>query len=100
MVGRDDHGEAWFYEDKRIAISGAYVACGPAKNADTLLPITYAEMPPGAYDPKARLDDMNQDHVLASLCFPTVVRFCGQLFYEAKDRELALCWASVPTTTG
>ena len=89
-VGRDDHGEAWFYEDKRIAISGAYVACGPAKNADTLLPITYAEMPPGAYDPKARLDDMNQDHVLASLCFPTVVRFCGQLFYEAQDRELAL----------
>ena len=30
---------------------------------------------------------MDQSGVLASLCFPTLPRFCGQLFMEASDRE-------------
>ena len=46
----------------------------------TLSPITYDEMRPGCYDPKARLEDMDVDHVEASLCFPTFPRFCGQTF--------------------
>ena len=53
-------------------------------------PITYDEMRPGCYDPKARLDDMDLNRVEASLCFPTFPRFCGQTFPEAKDKELAL----------
>src|SRR6185503_3783488 len=28
--------------------------------------------------------------VLAALCFPTFVRFCGQIFNETPDRELGL----------
>ncbi len=37
-------------------------------------------------------DDMTMNHVEASLCFPNYPRFCGQLFLEAKDKELArLC---------
>ena len=53
-------------------------------------PITYDEMRTGCYDPKARLEDMDINHVEASLCFPTFPRFCGQTFTEAKDRELGL----------
>ena len=30
---------------------------------------------------------MDRAGILASLCFPTVTRFCGQLFMEASDRE-------------
>jgi predicted TIM-barrel fold metal-dependent hydrolase len=30
---------------------------------------------------------MDHSGVLASLCFPTLPRFCGQLFMEASDRE-------------
>jgi predicted TIM-barrel fold metal-dependent hydrolase len=30
---------------------------------------------------------MDRSGVLASLCFPTLPRFCGQLFMEASDRE-------------
>jgi predicted TIM-barrel fold metal-dependent hydrolase len=33
---------------------------------------------------------MTLDHVDKSLAFPTFPRFCGQTFYEAKDRETAL----------
>jgi predicted TIM-barrel fold metal-dependent hydrolase len=54
------------------------------------VPITYDEMRPGCYDPKARLDDMDLNWTEASLSFPTFPRFCGQTFLEAKDRELAL----------
>ena len=44
-------------------------------------------MRPGCYDPKARLEDMDRAGMLASLCFPTITRFCGQLFMDASDRE-------------
>ena len=56
----------------------------------TLSPITYDEMRPGCYEPQARLEDMDVDHVEASLCFPTFPRFCGQTFAEANDKDLAL----------
>ena len=55
----------------------------------TMSPITYDEMRPGCYEPKARVEDMEMNWVEASLCFPTFPRFCGQTFLEAKDRELA-----------
>jgi predicted TIM-barrel fold metal-dependent hydrolase len=55
----------------------------------TMSPITYDEMRPGCYDPKARVEDMELNHVEASLSFPTFPRFCGQTFTEAKDREVA-----------
>ena len=65
-------------------------AVGFDRDDMTLSPITYDEMRPGCYDPKARLDDMDVNHVEASLCFPTFPRFCGQTFTEAKDKDLAL----------
>ena len=33
---------------------------------------------------------MDRAGILASLCFPTLTRFCGQLFMEASDREFGL----------
>jgi len=44
----------------------------------------------GCFDPVARLEDMDLNHVEASLCFPQMIRFCGQEFSETKDRELGL----------
>ena len=60
---------------------------GKSKEEFSPEPLTYDEMRPGCYDPIARLEDMDHSGVLASLCFPTLPRFCGQLFYEADDRE-------------
>jgi len=42
---------------------------------------------------------MNTAGILASLCFPTVTRFCGQLFSEASDLEFGFTCCG-PTTTG
>src|SRR4030095_9386446 len=65
-------------------------AVGCARDDMTLSRITYDEMRPGCYEPKARVDDMLMNHVDASLCFPSFPRFCGQTFSEAKDLELGL----------
>lgn len=54
--------------------------------------LTYDDVLPGCYDQGHRLADMDSNHTEASLCFPTVPRFCGQLFLSGQDRELArLC---------
>src|SRR5205085_9808505 len=66
---------------------------GSGKHRDTFFTpnaITYADMLPGCHDVKARVEDMNTGNILASLCFPSFPRFCGQIFHEAKDKELAL----------
>jgi predicted TIM-barrel fold metal-dependent hydrolase len=81
----DENGlDYWVYEGKRYPSSGLNVAL---KSTDeyTPEPIGYRDMRPGCYNSKARLEDMDRAGILASLCFPSVTRFCGQLFLEAQD---------------
>jgi predicted TIM-barrel fold metal-dependent hydrolase len=80
----------WFYEKLKAPYRRNIAASGFDPDDMTLDGITYDEMRPGCYDPKARLDDMDQNWVEASLCFPTFPRFCGQTFLEADDKETAL----------
>jgi len=87
---RDAEGEAWLYEGRRMVTPGLGAVAGKTREEFSFEPITYDEMRPGCYDSVARLDDMNRAGILASLCFPSFPRFCGQVFYEAQDRELAL----------
>jgi predicted TIM-barrel fold metal-dependent hydrolase len=79
--------EFWVYDGKRYPSSGLSAVAGKSKEEFSPEPVTYAEMRPGCYDSKARLDDMDRAGILASLCFPTLPRFCGQLFMETSDRE-------------
>jgi predicted TIM-barrel fold metal-dependent hydrolase len=81
--------DCWVYEDLVYINKRHVAAVGFDRDDMTMSPITYDEMRPGCYDPKARLEDMDVNHVEASLSFPTFPRFCGQTFAEAKDKELA-----------
>ncbi len=91
--------DCWVYEDLVYINKRHVAAVGFDRDDMTMSPITYDEMRPGCYDPKARLADMEVNWVEASLCFPTFPRFCGQTFLEAKDRSSPRP-ASSPTTTG
>jgi predicted TIM-barrel fold metal-dependent hydrolase len=82
--------DCWIYEDLVYINKRHVAAVGFDREDMTMSPITYDEMRPGCYDPKARLEDMDLNHVEASLSFPTFPRFCGQTFAEAKDKDLAL----------
>ena len=81
--------DCWVYEDLVYINKRHVAAVGFDRDDMTMSPITYDEMRPGCYDPKARVADMEMNHVEASLCFPSFPRFCGQTFLEAKDRAVA-----------
>ena len=82
-----DGMDYWVYDGKRYPSSGLSAVAGKSKEEFSPEPLPYSEMRPGCYDAKARLEDMDRAGILASLCFPTITRFCGQLFMEASDRE-------------
>jgi predicted TIM-barrel fold metal-dependent hydrolase len=91
----DDGDEAdwWLYEDGRYPLTRLEAAVGFDRDEVKVVGITRDEMRRGCWDPVARLEDMDANWTEASMSFPSSFpRFCGQRFYEAKDKELAdLC---------
>jgi predicted TIM-barrel fold metal-dependent hydrolase len=84
-------GDVWHYEDVTVPLLRAYAAAGMDAEDVDMIPMRFDDMRPGCTDVGARLDDMDADGVAASVCFPNLfVRFCGQRFLEAKDKDLAL----------
>ena len=82
--------DTWVYEDLVYTHKRMVAAVGYPRDEITMTPITYDDMRPGCYDPKARLADMDVNWVEASACYPTFPRFCGQTFSEGKDKDLGL----------
>jgi predicted TIM-barrel fold metal-dependent hydrolase len=80
----------WVYEDVLRPIPQVSACVGFPREALTLRPIRFDEMRRGCWDPLARLADMDVNLTERSLCFPTFPRFAGQLFSEARDKDLAV----------
>ena len=89
-IVREGSSEFWVYEDRQIVTTGLNAVAGKRREEFSPEPISYDDMRLGCYDPDARVADMDQGHVLASMLFPSFPRYCGQVFHEAKDRELGL----------
>ncbi|KPM56204.1 amidohydrolase [Frankia sp. R43] len=53
-------------------------------------PGTYTELRPGCFDLGARVDDMNANGVLASMCFPSMAGYNARTFAEAPDKKLSM----------
>ena len=83
-------GQMWAYEDLREPVTGLSATAGTDKDEWSMGITRYDLMRPGFYDPVARIADLDAAGILASMCFPSFARFCGQPFWEAKDKELAL----------
>ena len=83
--------DVWHYDDKRIPLVRIAAAAGyPCSEIDGR-PVTYDDMHKACYDPLARPAAMDQAGIDASVCYPNMfVRFCGQTFSLAKDKDLAL----------
>jgi len=76
----------WVYGAFIGGLDQGYASAGTPPIERVTGPIAYSEMRPGAYRIKDRLVDMDANHVERSLCFPSWVRFCGQVFLEAVER--------------
>ena len=80
----------WLFEDLRYPMTRVMAAVGFDREEIKVVPITYDEMRPGCYDPKARMDDLLEAGIDGSMGFPSWIRFCGQALSEAHDKELGL----------
>jgi predicted TIM-barrel fold metal-dependent hydrolase len=89
-IVHEDQGDFWHYDGTRVPINGLVTQAGFETATHNPRPARFADMPAYCYDADARLEAMNRDGVLASLCLPTFPRACGQAFSERPDRELGL----------
>ena len=89
-VKSEDGQEFWEYEGRRFPTTDLSANAGKDKSDFTVHSVSYSEMRPGCYDPVARAKDMDEAGILASLCFPSFPRFCGQVFLQSKDHDLGL----------
>jgi predicted TIM-barrel fold metal-dependent hydrolase len=80
----------WVYEDLAKPVPQVSACAGFEPEEYTAAPIRYADMRPGCWDPAARLADMDINRTERSLSFPNISRFAGQMFLEAKDKDLAM----------
>ncbi|MCU1463636.1 MAG: hypothetical protein JWO37_3711 [Acidimicrobiales bacterium] len=86
--------DVWVYDDLRWPLIVGYVNVGDLRDRNLTghAMVTYDDILPGCFEQGSRLKDMDLNNTEAQLCFPTVPRFCGQLFLERKDKEFAhLC---------
>src|SRR5205823_3914181 len=52
-------------------------------------PTSFDQLRPGTYDVHARIQDMNANGVLASMCFPSWPGLCGAVFFRQADKQIA-----------
>jgi predicted TIM-barrel fold metal-dependent hydrolase len=83
--------DLWLFDDLVMPTGLLHAPVGiPAEEQDNL-PAIYEDFREGTWDQKARLADMDANHVEVSINYPnTFPRFAGQGFAERADKELAL----------
>ena len=84
--GRD----VWIFEGVGYGYMGLNSVVGRPKEEYGMEPLSYDHMRKGTYDIKARVDDMNANGILGSMCFPTFPGFAGQKFQAFGERDVAL----------
>ena len=66
-IVREGDSEHWVYEDREIVTTGLNAVAGKSREEFSPEPITYEDMREGCYEPSARVADMDQGNVLASM---------------------------------
>jgi predicted TIM-barrel fold metal-dependent hydrolase len=94
--GREPHvvkrGErdVWVFEEQATGYMGLNSVVGRPKEEYGMEPLGYEQMRRGTWNISDRVDDMNANGVLGSLCFPTFPGFAGQRFQVHADRDVSL----------
>jgi predicted TIM-barrel fold metal-dependent hydrolase len=82
--------DTWVYEDKQVPMTGIGAIVRKPKESWTLSAVNYADIDVSCYDPSQRVEAMDEAGILTQTLFPSFPRFCGQVFAEASNKELAL----------
>jgi predicted TIM-barrel fold metal-dependent hydrolase len=91
-VVTDGTGDKWVFGDGEVRNAGLNAVAGRPPEEYGLEPTNFDEIRIGCYDVDERILDMDANGVLGSLNFPSMPRFCGQLFAARakQDPDLAL----------
>lgn len=91
-VVSDERGERWIFGNGEARSAGLNAVAGRPPEEYGLEPVTFDEMRDGCYLVDERIKDMDANGILGSLNFPSMPRFCGQLFAARakEDPDLAL----------
>ena len=90
VIQNDRGDDVWFYEGNELPNIGLNAVAGKPPEEYGIEPTTFSEMRPGCYDISQRIDDMNANGLLGSMCFPSFPQFCGQLFSRTEDKDVAM----------
>jgi predicted TIM-barrel fold metal-dependent hydrolase len=90
VITKDDGSDVWLYEGQELPNIGLNAVAGRPPEEYGIEPTAFSEMRPGCYEIARRVEDMNANGVLGSMCFPSFPQFCGQLFARSEDEEIGL----------
>jgi predicted TIM-barrel fold metal-dependent hydrolase len=92
VIETDDGNQAWLWAGQLLPNVGLNAVAGRPADEASSEPARFEHMRRGAWDPKARLADMDLNGVWASVCFPSFLPgFVGQrLTLWPDDEDLAL----------
>ncbi len=82
--------DVWLIEGRAFGTVGLNAVAGRPREEYGMEPTSHDHMRRGCYDIHARVDDMNANGVLGSICFPTLPGFAGARFATLPDKEYAL----------
>jgi predicted TIM-barrel fold metal-dependent hydrolase len=85
-----DGRDVWVFEGQVFPTFGLNAVVGRPKDEYGMEPLKFADLRKGCWDVNARVDDMNANGVLGSMCFPTFPMFAGNTFLKIADRDIAL----------
>jgi predicted TIM-barrel fold metal-dependent hydrolase len=85
---KTDGADVWLFDGQQVPNVGLNAVAGRPPEEYGMEPTALSQLRKGCFDIDARIDDMNVNGVLGSLCFPTVPGFCGELFArQAKENN-------------
>lgn len=90
VIENDQGQEMWLFEGTEIPNFGLNAVSGRPQEEFGIEPTRFDEIRRGCWDIEARIDDMNAGGILASMNFPSFPQFCGQIFANTEDKDLAL----------
>ncbi len=85
-----DGSDIWRFDGKPIINVALNAVVGRPPEEYGMEPTSFEQIRRGTWDLPARIEEMNANGVLASLCFPSFPGLCGATFARCEDRELGL----------
>jgi predicted TIM-barrel fold metal-dependent hydrolase len=88
-IRKQDGSDVWCFDAKEQPTIALNAVVGKTPEEYGWEPTSYDLIRKGCFDIDERIADMDRNGVLASMCFPSFVQFCGQLFQKASDKDVA-----------